>query len=95
MKLFEPARIGSLRVKNRMVMPPMNSRTGNTDGTVSQRTIDYYSRRAHGGVGLIVVEGDKAGGKPPRHRRGPPGAGRSAPPGPGWLGGASPPAHSC
>lgn len=56
MKLFEATSIGTLPLKNRLVMPPMNSRTANTDGTVSQRTIDYYTRRARGGVGLVVVE---------------------------------------
>lgn len=56
MKLFEPARIGSMTVKNRVVMAPMGTGYANEDGTVSQRLIDYYVRRAQGGVGMIVLE---------------------------------------
>ncbi|MEE9202302.1 MAG: FAD-dependent oxidoreductase [Dehalococcoidia bacterium] len=56
MKLFEPISIGTLALKNRLVMPPMNTRMGDPGGFVSQRTVDYYARRAQGGVGLIIVE---------------------------------------
>ncbi|MDP6346856.1 MAG: NADH:flavin oxidoreductase, partial [Dehalococcoidia bacterium] len=56
MKLFEPIDIGTLHLKNRLVMPPMNSRMGDPGGVVSQRTVDYYARRAQGGVGFIIVE---------------------------------------
>ncbi|MDP7469767.1 MAG: FAD-dependent oxidoreductase, partial [Dehalococcoidia bacterium] len=56
MKLFEPINIGTLHLKNRLVMPPMNSRMGDQGGFVSQRTVDYYARRAQGGVGFIIVE---------------------------------------
>ena len=56
MKLFEPASLGPLRLHNRMVMPPMATLFGNPDGTVSDRLLDYYHRRARGGVGLIIVE---------------------------------------
>ena len=55
-KLFENTKIGSMELKNRIVMAPMGSGLPNVDGTVSQQLIDYCVRRADGGVSLIVVE---------------------------------------
>jgi 2,4-dienoyl-CoA reductase-like NADH-dependent reductase (Old Yellow Enzyme family) len=66
--LLTPARIGSLDVPNRTVMPPMTTRTADEEGYVTEDTIAYYRARARGGVGLITVEmasPEKAG----RHRR--------------------------
>ncbi|MDP6100257.1 MAG: FAD-dependent oxidoreductase [Dehalococcoidia bacterium] len=55
-KLFEKVHIRGMELPNRLVMPPMVTDFGNEDGTVSQAMIDYYARRAKGGVGLIQVE---------------------------------------
>jgi 2,4-dienoyl-CoA reductase-like NADH-dependent reductase (Old Yellow Enzyme family)/NADPH-dependent 2,4-dienoyl-CoA reductase/sulfur reductase-like enzyme len=55
-KLFEPAQIGELSLRNRIVMPPMVVNFGNADGSVSEDTKAYYAERAKGGVGLITVE---------------------------------------
>jgi 2,4-dienoyl-CoA reductase-like NADH-dependent reductase (Old Yellow Enzyme family)/thioredoxin reductase len=55
-KLFEPGRIGSLELKNRLVMPPMATNYALKNGEVTQRQIDYYEERAKGSVGLIIVE---------------------------------------
>jgi 2,4-dienoyl-CoA reductase-like NADH-dependent reductase (Old Yellow Enzyme family) len=66
--LLTPARIGSLDLPNRIVMPPMTTRTADAEGYVTEDTIAYYRARARGGVGLITVEmasPEKAG----RHRR--------------------------
>ena len=66
--LLTPARIGSVEIPNRIVMPAMTTRTADEDGTVTDDTIAYYLARARGGVGLITVEmasPEKAG----RHRR--------------------------
>lgn len=49
--LFSEGRIGKLRVKNRIVMPPMASNLANADGSVSERMIEYYKARAMGGRG--------------------------------------------
>ena len=54
--LFQPITIGSLKIKNRIVMPPMHSGYGSAAGTVTQKLIDYYEARAKGGVGLIIIE---------------------------------------
>jgi len=56
-KVFEPANIGRMQLKNRIVMPPMGTNYAEAGGAVSQRMLDYYEARARGGVGLIIVEG--------------------------------------
>lgn len=54
--LFDMARIGPVELPSRLVMPPLETNLALGDGSVSQRTLDYYERRARGGPGLIVVE---------------------------------------
>jgi 2,4-dienoyl-CoA reductase-like NADH-dependent reductase (Old Yellow Enzyme family)/thioredoxin reductase len=56
-RIFEPANIGTMRLKNRIIMPPMGTNYAEAGGAVSQRMLDYYEARARGGVGLIIVEG--------------------------------------
>lgn len=55
-KLFEPASIGSLQLKNKLVMTAMSTRFAQSDGRVTQRLTEYYALRAKGGAGLITVE---------------------------------------
>ncbi len=55
-KLFEPIAIGSMTVKNRMVIPPMGTGFPTPDGLINQRTLDYYAARARGGAGMVIVE---------------------------------------
>jgi 2,4-dienoyl-CoA reductase-like NADH-dependent reductase (Old Yellow Enzyme family)/thioredoxin reductase len=54
--LFQPGKIGKLKVKNRIVMCPMATNFASIDGQVTRELIDYYTERAKGGVGLIIVE---------------------------------------
>lgn len=54
--LFSPIKIGSLELKNRLVIPPMATTLCEEDGTVTQRFIEYWVRRAKGGWGLLIVE---------------------------------------
>ncbi len=54
--LFSPIRIGKMELKNRMVMAAMGTGQANPGGTVSERTLKYYIRRAMGGVGMVIVE---------------------------------------
>ena len=54
--LQSPIHIGSMRVKNRFVVPPMGTNYGGSHGEVTQQLIDYYVARAKGGYGLIIVE---------------------------------------
>ena len=56
-KLFEPTQIGSLKLRNRMIVPPMGTNFANPDGTVSERLKDYFAARARGGFSLIITEG--------------------------------------
>jgi len=55
-RLFSPFSIGSLKLKNRLVMPPMATNYASPEGFVTERMIDYYVERARGGVGYITVE---------------------------------------
>ncbi len=55
-RLFSPINIGTMELKNRIVMSPMHTDYGNDDGTVSDRLCDYHLARARGGVGLITLE---------------------------------------
>jgi len=66
--LLTPARIGAVEIRNRIVMPPMTTRTADPEGFVTEDTINYYMARVKGGVGLITCEmasPERAG----RHRR--------------------------
>jgi len=55
-KLFEPGLIGTLKLKNRIIMPPISTNLAGKDGTVTDELIFHYAARARGGVGLITVE---------------------------------------
>ena len=55
-KLFSPFSIGSLKLANRIVMPPMATNYATPEGFVTDRQIAYYVERARGGVGYITVE---------------------------------------
>ena len=54
--LFEPFRVKSLELKNRIVMAPM-TRSFSPDGVPGDNVAAYYRRRAENGVGLILSEG--------------------------------------
>jgi 2,4-dienoyl-CoA reductase-like NADH-dependent reductase (Old Yellow Enzyme family)/thioredoxin reductase len=56
-KLFERASIGSMQLKNRVILPPMATLSGNPETNFpSEETIAYYEARAKGGYGMICVE---------------------------------------
>jgi 2,4-dienoyl-CoA reductase-like NADH-dependent reductase (Old Yellow Enzyme family) len=54
--LFRPFRLGTLELKNRIVMAPM-TRTFAPEGVPGEANAAYYRRRAEGDVGLILSEG--------------------------------------
>ena len=56
MKLFEPIRIGSMQLANRIVMSPMTTGYAGLDQLPTRRLVDYLAARAKGGVGLITLE---------------------------------------
>ena len=53
--LFSEGRIGNVRLKNRVVLPPLEVGMANFDGTPSEQLINYYEERAKGGCGLIMT----------------------------------------
>ena len=55
-KLFSEGQIGTVQLKNRVVMSPMVLGTGGLDGTPGEQMMQYYEERAKGGVGLIITE---------------------------------------
>ena len=55
-KIFEPITIKRTTIKNRIAMTPMGTNYGETSGEMSSRHMNYYSQRAKGGTGLIILE---------------------------------------
>lgn len=53
--LTRPGRIGSMELKNRMVVAAMGVNLAERDGTCGDRLIAYHERQARGGAALIVV----------------------------------------
>ena len=56
MLIQQPGQIGSLRLKNRVLMAPMGTNYSTTDGLSTQRDCEYYAERAKGGVAMIMTE---------------------------------------
>ncbi|SEA42790.1 NADH:flavin oxidoreductase [Pedobacter hartonius] len=54
--LFQPFKLKTLNMKNRIVMAPM-TRSFSPDGVPTLDVADYYRKRAAGDVGLILSEG--------------------------------------
>lgn len=55
--LFQPFQLGSITLKNRLVMSPMTMNYATEDGLVTNKLVRHYLERAKGGAGLIMVEG--------------------------------------
>ena len=58
-RLFQPFQINQMTVKNRLAMTAMHL-LYTEDGSVNQRTKDFYLARAKGGVGMIIAGGTAA-----------------------------------
>lgn len=54
--LLSPGKIGSMELRNRVVLAAMGSNFADEDGHCSERLIAYYEARARGGAGLLVLE---------------------------------------
>ena len=54
-KLFEPIKIGELKVKNRIIAAPTLPCLATPDGYPSRELIDYYKAKARGGAGIVTV----------------------------------------
>jgi 2,4-dienoyl-CoA reductase-like NADH-dependent reductase (Old Yellow Enzyme family) len=55
--LFEPGRLGTLALPNRLIVAPMTRISATADGTPTPEMADYYADYAKGGFGLIITEG--------------------------------------
>ena len=52
-RLYTPFKVNKLELKNRVIMSPMS--IGHTvDGFIMDDVVEFYKRRAQGGVGLII-----------------------------------------
>lgn len=53
--LLSPGRIGSMELRNRVVLCPMGILLSNADGSVSDTEVAFYEARARGGAGLLLI----------------------------------------
>lgn len=54
--LFEEIDIGTMRLKNRLIVPAMSTRFAGEDGKATEQFTAYHEARAQGGWGLIITE---------------------------------------
>lgn len=54
--LFQPHSIGNMQLENRLIMSAMGTGLTDEQGNVTDRMLDYYAPRAHGGAGMIVTQ---------------------------------------
>lgn len=54
--LFSPFQLGRVYLKNRIVYPPVSTCYAGEDGTLTERTLKFYTARAQGGVAAVIVE---------------------------------------
>ncbi|MCP5052795.1 MAG: NADH:flavin oxidoreductase [bacterium] len=52
---FNPCKIGNVKVRNRIVFPAWMLNYANSDGTVSEKLLKYYTDLAKGGCGMIIT----------------------------------------
>jgi 2,4-dienoyl-CoA reductase-like NADH-dependent reductase (Old Yellow Enzyme family)/NADPH-dependent 2,4-dienoyl-CoA reductase/sulfur reductase-like enzyme len=53
--LLSPGRIGSIELKNRILVTAMGVSLAEDDGTVGDRLLDFHLAQARGGAGLIIT----------------------------------------
>jgi NADPH2 dehydrogenase len=54
-RLTDPLKVKNVTLKNRIVMPPMQSGRATFEGAVTNRMINFYTRRVSA-LGLVIVE---------------------------------------
>ena len=54
-RLLDPLIVGSLELKNRIVMPPMGTGYAGTKGEVTEKLLKHYADRSSD-LGLLIVE---------------------------------------
>jgi len=53
--LLAPGRIGSMPLRNRIIMSPMGSNLAEADGFCGERIASYYAARAKGGAAMVIM----------------------------------------
>ncbi|MFO8010192.1 MAG: NAD(P)/FAD-dependent oxidoreductase [Dehalococcoidia bacterium] len=53
--LLSPGHLGTLEIRNRLVLAPMGENLSEVDGSMGERMQRFYEERARGGVGLIII----------------------------------------
>ncbi len=54
--LLQPGKIGSLQLKNRLIMPAMGTQLADAEGKATDRLVSYYRARAAGGAALVTPQ---------------------------------------
>ena len=54
--LLQPGKIGTLELKNRIIMSAMGTALADEKGRATERMVAYYAARARGGAGLITPQ---------------------------------------
>ncbi len=54
--LFSPFTVKGIHLTNRIVMPPLASFLIENDGSITEKTIEHYRKRAAGGPAMVTVE---------------------------------------
>jgi 2,4-dienoyl-CoA reductase-like NADH-dependent reductase (Old Yellow Enzyme family) len=55
-RLLASGAIGTMTLRNRIVMPAMDQNSCDGDGHITDRNVAHYEARARGGVGLLILE---------------------------------------
>jgi len=55
-KMFEPGYIGTMKLKNRTIMPAMGTVMANEDQTLNDYFLNYHFARTEGEIGLNILE---------------------------------------
>lgn len=69
--LFMPFAIGKVQIKNKFFMAPMLTPVGSTpEGAFTDESVEYFVRRAKGGIGLIITGANLAENDVEKHAPG-------------------------
>ena len=56
-KLLEPLNTKKIKLKNRLIMPPMATSKSDKDGKLNKDILDYYDEKSKGGyISMIIIE---------------------------------------
>lgn len=54
-KVFSKGKINGCTIRNRVILSPMDDCLGQASGEITPRGIEYYTNKARGGCGLVIV----------------------------------------